>query len=58
MNPEFEIGRYLAEHPEFTSTPPLLGAIEYRAASGEPLTLAVANVLDAAIGNRLAIRAG
>ena len=45
INPDLEIGRFLAQQTAFTNTPPLLGAIEYRPPSGEPLTLAVANVL-------------
>jgi maltose alpha-D-glucosyltransferase/alpha-amylase len=45
VNPDLEIGRFLAQRRDFTNTPPLLGAIEYRPPSGEPLTLAVANSL-------------
>jgi maltose alpha-D-glucosyltransferase/alpha-amylase len=40
-NPELEMGRYLTTRPGFGSTPPLLGAVEYRRSWGEPITLAV-----------------
>ncbi len=45
VNPELEIGRFLTEQANFTATPPLLGAIEYRSNRGEPLTFAVATAL-------------
>ena len=45
INPDLEIGRFLAERSEFANTPPLLGAIEYRANGDDPLTLAVAHAL-------------
>jgi maltose alpha-D-glucosyltransferase/alpha-amylase len=44
-NPELEVGRFIASDHRFVNTPPLLGAIEYRAGDAEPLTLAVANAL-------------
>ena len=45
VNPELEIGRFLSDQANFTYTPPLLGAIEYRGKRGDPLTFAVANAL-------------
>ncbi len=39
-SPDLEVGRFLGEQG-FTHTPPLAGAIEYRHADGEPLTLAI-----------------
>jgi maltose alpha-D-glucosyltransferase/alpha-amylase len=41
MNPELEVGRFLAEKTSFTQAPPLAGALEYRRSWGEPMTLAV-----------------
>jgi maltose alpha-D-glucosyltransferase/alpha-amylase len=41
VNPELEIGRYLAERSSFTHMPPLAGALEYHRSWGEPMTLAV-----------------
>jgi trehalose synthase-fused probable maltokinase len=40
VSPELEFGRYLSEKG-FPNTPPLLGAIEYKGAEPEPLTLAI-----------------
>ncbi len=39
-SPELEIGRFLDKNG-FRHTPPLAGALEYRQAGGEPLTLAI-----------------
>ena len=41
VHPELEIGRHLAEAPEFENTPQLLGAIEAFAADEQPTALAV-----------------
>jgi maltose alpha-D-glucosyltransferase/alpha-amylase len=41
VNPDYEIGRFLTERASFTHMPPLVGAIEYKRARAEPLTLAV-----------------
>jgi maltose alpha-D-glucosyltransferase/alpha-amylase len=41
VNPELEIGRFLAEKTSFTNVPPLVGALEYQRSWGEPMTLAV-----------------
>ena len=40
VNPELEIGRVLTDQA-FPNAPSLLGALEYREGSGEPMTLAV-----------------
>ncbi|MBK9712478.1 MAG: putative maltokinase [Kouleothrix sp.] len=40
LNPDLEIGRFLTERGEFGHIPPTAGAIEYRAAGGEPSALA------------------
>ena len=40
INPELEIGRFLATH-RFAHTPPLAGALEYFDRGGDPYTLAV-----------------
>jgi maltose alpha-D-glucosyltransferase / alpha-amylase len=41
INPELEIGRFFARRNVFPNHPPLVGAIEYRRAGEEPMTLAV-----------------
>jgi maltose alpha-D-glucosyltransferase/alpha-amylase len=41
VNPEVEVGRFLAEKTTFRHTPRLAGALEYRRGWGEPMTLAV-----------------
>jgi maltose alpha-D-glucosyltransferase/alpha-amylase len=41
VNPELEVGRFLAEKTSFTHVPPLAGAIEYQRSWGQPMTLAV-----------------
>ena len=41
MNPELEIGRFLAEKTSFQHVPHLLGGLEYQRSWGEPMTLAV-----------------
>jgi maltose alpha-D-glucosyltransferase/alpha-amylase len=40
VNPDLEIGRFLTEK-KFSHTPPVAGAIEYRADRTEPMTLAI-----------------
>ena len=40
INPDFEIGRFLTQTAKFAHVPPMLGALEYRAAEGrEAVTL-------------------
>jgi maltose alpha-D-glucosyltransferase/alpha-amylase len=41
VNPELEIGRFLAKRKDFAHSPELLGYLEYRGRKGEPRTLAV-----------------
>ncbi len=41
VNPDLEIGRYLTEKRAFPYTPPLAGALEYRRAGSEPMTMAM-----------------
>jgi maltose alpha-D-glucosyltransferase/alpha-amylase len=41
VNPELEIGRFFARRNNFANHPPLVGAVEYRRAGEEPITLAV-----------------
>jgi maltose alpha-D-glucosyltransferase/alpha-amylase len=41
INPELEIGRFFARRNNFANHPPLVGAVEYRRAGDEPITLAV-----------------
>ncbi len=41
VNPDLEIGRFLAEEVAFAHVPPLVGAIEYRRKSGEAMTLGI-----------------
>ncbi|MGC3964327.1 MAG: maltose alpha-D-glucosyltransferase [Rhodocyclaceae bacterium] len=41
IGPEYELGRYLTEVAAFPHTAPLLGALHYRAATGELVALAV-----------------
>jgi maltose alpha-D-glucosyltransferase/alpha-amylase len=41
VNPEFEIGRFLTERAGFANCVPVAGAIEYVAADGTPMTLAL-----------------
>ncbi|MBF0147088.1 MAG: maltose alpha-D-glucosyltransferase [Magnetococcales bacterium] len=38
-NPEVEVGRFLTEHSTFANSVPVVGAIEYRRADGEVLSL-------------------
>jgi maltose alpha-D-glucosyltransferase/alpha-amylase len=40
VNPDFEIGRFLTEGGGFERIPQVAGALEYRRADGEPITLA------------------
>jgi maltose alpha-D-glucosyltransferase/alpha-amylase len=41
VNPDLEVGRYLAEKPEFRGVAPVAGSIEYRRRGAEPVTLGV-----------------
>jgi maltose alpha-D-glucosyltransferase/alpha-amylase len=41
VNPEVEVGRFLAEKTTFRHAPRLAGTLEYRRGWGEPMTLAV-----------------
>ena len=41
VNPDLELGRYLAERTAFAHTPRVAGALEYRKDGGEPATLAI-----------------
>jgi maltose alpha-D-glucosyltransferase / alpha-amylase len=41
VNPDLEIGRFLAERANFANVPPVAGAIQYRRKSGESLTLGI-----------------
>ena len=41
INPDVEIGRFLTDRARFEHTPPLVGAIEYRASGAEPVTVAM-----------------
>lgn len=41
LNPDLEIGRFLTEQKGFPHTPPVAGAIEYRAGREEPITLGI-----------------
>lgn len=41
INPDFEVGRFLNEQTEFRQAPAMAGALEYRAAGSEPMTLAI-----------------
>ena len=41
VNPELEVGRFLTEVAGFPNCVPLAGALEYIAADGTPITLAL-----------------
>jgi maltose alpha-D-glucosyltransferase/alpha-amylase len=41
VNPEFEVGRHLTEKVRFANCVPVAGAVEYTAADGTPMTLAL-----------------
>jgi maltose alpha-D-glucosyltransferase/alpha-amylase len=41
VNPDLEIGRYLAEQPDYQGATPVIGFIEYRRRGAEPITLGV-----------------
>lgn len=45
INPEIEIGMHLQEHSSIACVPPLEGALEYRPAQGDPVSLVVAQRL-------------
>jgi maltose alpha-D-glucosyltransferase / alpha-amylase len=50
-NVDLEVSRFLNEETEFRNTPRLAGAIEYRANSSEPVTLAIAQSFTANAGD-------
>src|SRR5262249_38094042 len=41
VNPELELGRFLAERTEFRNVPPVAGYLEFRPRRGQPMTLGV-----------------
>jgi maltose alpha-D-glucosyltransferase/alpha-amylase len=41
VNPDLEVGRFLTEHTRFTNIAPVAGALEYRVARREPMTLGI-----------------
>ncbi len=41
QNPDIEIGGFLGERTQFTCTPAIAGALEYRTGRGEPVSIAV-----------------
>ena len=41
VNPDLEIGRFLTDRDEFAHTPPVAGALEYRATTATSSTLAI-----------------
>ena len=41
VNPDLEIGRFLAEQPDYHGVTPVVGFIEYRRSGAEPITLGV-----------------
>ena len=41
VNPDLEIGRYLAEQPDYHGVTPVVGSMEYRRRGTEPITLGV-----------------
>src|SRR5262245_32894258 len=41
VNPDLEIGQFLTEKAAFAHVPPVAGALEYRRAQGEPVTVAI-----------------
>ncbi len=41
MNPDLEIGRFLTEQTDFVNTPPVVGSLVYRPASGPEATLGI-----------------
>jgi maltose alpha-D-glucosyltransferase/alpha-amylase len=43
VSPELEVGRFLTTRASFPHVPPVVGAIEYRRADREPLTIGVAH---------------
>jgi len=49
VNPEFEVGRFLTEHANFTNCVPVAGAVEYLAGDGTPMTL---GLLQAYVSNQ------
>jgi len=51
INPELEIGRFLADKTTFTHVAPLAGALEYQRSWGEPITFAVLHGLVPNEGN-------
>jgi maltose alpha-D-glucosyltransferase/alpha-amylase len=41
VNPELEIGRFLTDQAGYTGTAPVVGSVEFRPSSGEPMTLSL-----------------
>ena len=41
VNPDLEIGRYMAEQTDYHGAAPVVGSIDYRRRGGEPYTLGV-----------------
>ena len=41
VNPDLEVGRFLTDRTAFDRMPPLVGALEYQARRGQPMTLAM-----------------
>jgi maltose alpha-D-glucosyltransferase / alpha-amylase len=41
LNPDLEVGRFLTERARFPHIPPVVGALEYRAGRGEPVTVGI-----------------
>ena len=40
-SPDLELGRFLSENTSFSNLPPFAGAIEYKKAGSEPVTLGI-----------------
>jgi maltose alpha-D-glucosyltransferase/alpha-amylase len=51
INPDYEIGRFLTESNRFDRLPRVAGAVEYRRAGAEPITLAILQSLVANQGD-------
>jgi maltose alpha-D-glucosyltransferase/alpha-amylase len=51
VNPDLEIGRQLTEHHPLANVPDVAGAIEYRTASGQPMTVAVLHEFVPSVGD-------
>ncbi|PLC31978.1 alpha-amylase, partial [Lacticaseibacillus rhamnosus] len=51
MNPDLEIGRLLTESDPLPFVPRVAGALEYRAGSGSPTTIAIVHEFIAKVGD-------